>query len=110
MSHYIKHIMLVDMITISTMTLSLAYNQVLYDLTFFLRLVRLMDLIAKTVNDNLRLDTNAEAFFRLVKLLLILLYLVHIIACAQYLQARIQMEQGQHTTWINAHGMMDQPW
>ena len=107
--HYVKYCLLLDILTIMPFFFSDMSSGVYLEIVVVFRLKNVETLL-KRLEEYLQLKGKKEGIFQLIKLIISLLFLAHISACAWHYIGLWEIDLGVDTNWLAVKGIANQKW
>lgn len=107
--HYLKHSFLLDVITIFPLLIN--DNEIAYYLEILVVLrLKNLDVLLKRLEEYLQLKGKKEGAFQLIKLIVSLLFLAHLCACAWHYVGIWEISLGVTDNWIYKNNIETEAW
>ena len=109
MSRYLKNEFFMDLITLVPFAFSIYFEIKFFQLFFILRIFNLKNLV-NNLDDYFQFNEKFQGIFDLLKLLFIISFLSHFIACFWHYFAIVEIREGINPNWLSKYFFEDYPW
>jgi len=107
--HYVKYNFLLDMLTVFPLFFQINKYGALLEIVAVFRLINVRNLV-KRLEEYLQLKGKKEGAFQLIKLIISLLFLAHICACAWHSLASWEISNGFDDNWLEIKNIHQEKW